>query len=363
MSDTHERTILVVGASGIIGRAAIDLLQRSPGNHVIGISRRAPDLDCTHTPVDLNDERACADFCRSVPATTHVIYTALYEKPGLIAGWHEEDQMQTNLSMLRNIMEPLNRHASGLRHVSLLQGTKAYGAHLRPMKIPGKEREPRVEHENFYWLQEDYIRDLASRSNWRFTIWRPQVVFGHALGAPMNMLAAIGVYASLQKCKGLPLSYPGGPNAPVEATDADLLAKAFAFAMEHEDETANETFNITNGDVFEWRNLWPAVADAMGMEMGDDQPLLLSEHCPEDEAWQALVREHGLANHSIRELVGDSFIYADALFAAGSEIAPPPALVSTIKLRKAGFGECIDTEDMLYAWLRRLQEMKILPPA
>lgn len=360
----RQRNILVVGASGIIGRAAIDYLQRSPGHTVTGVSRRAPDLNCRHLSLDLRDEDACAECCRSLSDTTHVIYTALFEKPGLIAGWREADQMQTNLSMLRNIMEPLNRHAPGLRHVSLLQGTKAYGAHLRAMKIPGKEREPRVEHENFYWLQEDYIRDLASRGDWHFTIWRPQVVFGHALGAPMNMLAAIGVYASLQKHKGLPLSWPGGPNAPVEGTDADLLANAFAFAMEHEEETANETFNITNGDVFEWRNLWPAVADAVGMESGDDQPLLLSQHCyKEEELWQALVREHGLVNHSIRELVGDSFIYADALFATGSEVAPPPALVSTIKLRKAGFTDCIDTEDMLHAWLSRLQQMKILPPA
>ncbi|MBD3649408.1 MAG: SDR family oxidoreductase, partial [Pseudomonadales bacterium] len=351
-----QRNILVIGASGIIGRAAIDRLQRSPDNTVIGVSRRPPDLDCHHVPLDLTDKEACEDFCRSQPDITHVIYTALYEKPGLIAGWHEADQMQTNLAMLGNVMEPLTRYATDLRHISLLQGTKAYGAHLRPMKIPGKEREPRVEHENFYWLQEDYIRDLQSRSDWQFTIWRPQVVFGHALGAPMNMLAAIGVFAALQKQKGQPLIYPGGPNAPVEATDADLLASAFEFAMQNQDAVANETFNVTNGDVFEWRNLWPAIAETLGMESGDDDPMLLSQHCyPQEKEWQALVHQHGLANHTIRALVGDSFIYADALFATGSTVAPPPALVSTVKLRQAGFADCIDTEDMLRSWLHRLQ--------
>ncbi|MBQ73862.1 MAG: hypothetical protein CMQ20_02415 [Gammaproteobacteria bacterium] len=40
---------------------------------------------------------------------------------------------------------------------------------------------------------------------------------------------------------------------------------------------------------------------------------------------------------------------------------PPPALVSTIKLRQVGFHDCIDTEDMFAAWFRRLAEMKIVP--
>lgn len=39
-----------------------------------------------------------------------------------------------------------------------MQGTKAYGVHVEPMKLPGKEREPRHQHENFYWMQEDYLR-------------------------------------------------------------------------------------------------------------------------------------------------------------------------------------------------------------
>ena len=46
----------------------------------------------------------------------------------LIRGWRERDQMETNLLMLRNLLDPLCALTSGLRHISLLQGTKAYGA-------------------------------------------------------------------------------------------------------------------------------------------------------------------------------------------------------------------------------------------
>ena len=89
---------------------------------------------------------------------THVVYAALFEKPGLLPGWFERDQMETNQLMLRNLLDPLLGVAAGLEHVTLLQGTKAYGAHVEPMAVPGRERNPRHEHENFYWLQEDDLR-------------------------------------------------------------------------------------------------------------------------------------------------------------------------------------------------------------
>ena len=50
--------------------------------------------------------------------------------------------MDTNLQMLQNLLEPLLASAKGLKHVSLLQGTKAYGVHLHPIPIPARERFP-----------------------------------------------------------------------------------------------------------------------------------------------------------------------------------------------------------------------------
>jgi len=42
--------------------------------------------------------------------------------------------------------------------------------------------------------------------------------------------------------------------------------------------------------------------------------------------------------------------------------AAPPALVSTIKLRQAGFSDCIDTEDMFRELFAQLVAKRILPP-
>ncbi len=44
------------------------------------------------------------------------------------------------------------------------------------------------------------------------------------------------------------------------------------------------------------------------------------------------------------------------------DLAPPPMLVSTIKLRQAGFYEFMDTEDCFRKWIKRFQEIGWLPP-
>ena len=359
----ENQQIAVVGASGVVGRALLEHLghQSIPA---IGFSRRAPaDLpNCRFISLDLTDAEACAaTVTAEFKSVTHVVYAALYEKPGLISGWQEQDQMQTNLQMLQNLLEPLKTIAS-IRHITLLQGTKAYGAHVEPMKIPGIESDPRHPHENFYWLQQDYLQEACQQNDWQHTIWRPQIIFGHALHAPMNMLAAIGVYASLQKARGLPLSYPGGPSAVTEAIDADLLAAAITFSFDNK-AFAGEVFNITNGDVFRWHDIWDSIADCFGMQTGDPAQTRLADSLYDAEsAWDNLVSKHDLRPYTIRELVGDSFYYADALFNAYSDRAPPPALLSTIKLRQAGFHDCIDTRVMFRRWFDKLIALKVLPP-
>ena len=356
-----ERKIAIIGASGVVGRALLELLAGA-GESVIGLSRREPaDLNATFVPLDLRDQDTCFDRARSELAdVTHLVYTALYEKPGLIAGWHEADQMETNLVMLRNILEPL-RQSSKLRHITLLQGTKAYGAHVEPMKIPGLEREPRHNHQNFYWLQQDYLEDFCEATGRTSTIWRPQIIFGHALHAPMNMLNAIGVYATIMQARDQPMIYPGGPAAVTEAIDADLLARAIRFSLENSD-FEDETFNITNGDVFRWQDIWPDLAGLFNIQPGDNSQQRLSDwiYDCEDE-WQSIVTAKNLKPYSIREIAGDSFFYADALFNAYSETAPPPSLVSTIKLRQAGFHDCIDTLAMFEKWLNKLRLLKVIP--
>lgn len=360
-----KRTVLIAGATGVVGHAALEHFASTGDWNVIAVSRRRPDLpagfDGLHMSLDLTDAAACREAMAAHPEISHVVYAALYEKPGLVRGWREHDQMRTNLDMLRNLVEPLMEHARGLSHVSLLQGTKAYGVHLHPIAVPARESAPRDAHENFYWLQEDWLRARAGQHGFGFTIFRPQLVFGDAIGVAMNLVPVIGTYAAICCEAGLEFSYPGGASNVLEATDARLLARAFAWAADAP-AARNETFNITNGDVFVWRNVWPALADALGVRPGADHPRSLADFMPRQATlWDRIVARDGLRRVALADLLGESHHYADFCFGFHARETPPAVIVSTIKLRQAGFGDCIDTERMFRDWFDVMRDQRILP--
>ncbi len=359
-----KRKVLVAGASGLVGHAAVRHFAQLPDCEVVAVSRRTPEAvsGARFISLDLLDKRRCAEVFSAMADVTDLVYAAVNEKPGLLDGWLDREQMQTNLAMLRNLFEPLEAVAKGLRHVSLLQGTKAYGAHLGPIAIPARERSPRHPHQNFYWLQEDFLRDRQPGKRWSWTIFRPQLVIGEAVGSNLNVIPAIGVYAAIRREAGLPLAYPGGARLVFEMVDVDLLARSLDWAATTP-ACRNEIFNITNGDVFVWDEVWPTIADSLGMKVGAPEPLALAVEMPKHAAeWAAIVRKYQLkAPADMHAFVGESFSLADFVFNYGGR-HEGVTLVSTIKARQAGFHDCIDTEDMLRKWFRRFQELRLLPP-
>lgn len=358
------RKVLIAGASGVVGAAAVEEFL-AQGWDVVALSRRKPEIAASrpfqHLAVDLQDASASAAALSQLTDVSHVVYAALFEKPGLVAGWSDRDQMDTNLAMLRNFVEPLLAGSKGLKHVSLLQGTKAYGIHLHPMPIPARENAARDQHDNFYWLQEDYLRSMAQKVGFEFSILRPQLIIGSAYGVAMNLAPIIGAYAAICRELGEPFGFPGGISYVWEAVDARLLARVFAWAAVTP-AAAGQHFNVTNGDVFEWRNLWPAMARTLGVEIGPDKPRSMATWLPEQaDVWDAVVRRHKLRPVKMSQLLGESHHYADFCFAYGATTPPPPAFVSAIKLRQAGFTEVCDTEEMFCHWLGNFIERGILP--
>jgi len=360
----------VVGASGVVGQACLHHFAELADWNAIGVARRElagmpPGVQSLR--LDLQDRAACEAALGSRDDITHVVYAAVYEQPGgLVGGWRDREQMRINLNMLRNVLEPLDRAGGALQHVSIMQGGKAYGVHIHPqIAVPARERWPRDAHENFYWLQEDFLRERqASSGRWHFTIFRPRIVFGDAMGSNMNPLPAIGVYAWLRHEQGLPLAYPGGPPRVNQAIDAELIAQACAWAAGSPN-ARNQTFNLDNGDVFVWQNVWPAIADALGMEMGPPEPVSLGDTLPgQQQAWEGIVEKYGLrAPRDLKAFIGQGAVYADFQMNHGKSGPLPPVIMSSVKIRQAGFNGCIDTEDMFRKWLARLQEKGLLPQA
>src|SRR3984885_11025590 len=355
--------VLITGASGLLGVAAIEKFLAA-GWEVVGVSRRKPELPSGRKidflSVDLRDQEKPRAAFEPLTDITHIAYTALHEKPELVAGWSSKDQIETNNAMLRNVVEPIVRVATNFRHISILQGTKIYGVHLHPIPIPARERDARKDHENFFFDQEAYVREMGARHGFTYTALRPQLVTGSTPGA-LNVLPAIGVYAAIQREKGEPFGFPGGPSFVWEAADADLVADVMVWAADSP-HAANEAFNITNGDVFEWRNVWPALAATLGVETGPDSPMSLAAYLADNSGlWDRIVAKYDLRSLSLRELVGYGDQHADFAFAYGAPEGPR-AFVSTVKLRQAGFTETIDTQDAFRDALQSLIDHKFLPP-
>ena len=350
--------MLIVGALGLVGRAVLRNFEPKPEWRLAGLSRRKPDFAtrCDMLSLDLRDADACERAAAAMHDVTHMVYCANAEEGNLLSGWLQRDHVETNVAMLRNLMEPLRQHARDLRHVILLQGTKAYGAAAGTFKIPAKEDDPRYLAPNFYYGQEDYLRSI--QAGWCWTALRPQFVCGFAVGSPMNGLTGIAAYAAISGELGLPLRFPGSPGRIFEATDSRLLAKAVAWAIDTP-ACANEIFNVVNGDCFTWESLWPKVASCFGLAVAPAAPARLSRIMADKaDIWQRAVDRHGLHPYSLAELVPN---WGMADYILGYKTPEQPMLLSGLKARRFGFTECIDSEEMFLQWFRILQEERIMP--
>jgi nucleoside-diphosphate-sugar epimerase len=359
-----DKKVVVAGATGLVGNAALRHFSAAEGCEVVALSRRKPrELHgARYVQVDLTAPAQCTRVSSELLGATHLVYAALYEGPNLIDGWRDPSQIRTNDLMLRNLMAVLEPAAPSLKHVALLQGTKAYGVHVRPLTVPAREgRSEMYEQPNFYWAQENFLRDLQHGKAWHWSILRPVLIVGEAMGGAMDLIPPLGVYAAILREQGRALDYPGGAARVSQAVDVDLLARAIGWAGAAE-AARNEAFNVTNGDVFTWENVWPAIAEALDLKPGSAVPLSLAETYPRWVApWDALRRKHDLISPGLEPFVGLSFQYADYSMRYGQTQPGPPSIVSTVKINKAGFTEMMDTEDMFRKWFRRARSSRLLP--
>lgn len=94
----------------------------------------------------------------------------------------------------------------------------------------------------------------------------------------MNIVPALDVFAALLKARGQALAFPGGAPRVSAAVDADLLARAIDWAGSTIS-AKNRVFNLTNGDLYTWEQLWPALADQLGMDPGTAMPRSVHKFC------------------------------------------------------------------------------------
>ena len=115
--------------------------------------------------------------------------------------------------------------------------------------------------------------------------------------------------------------------------------------------------------------LWSWLIPGYLFTVAVETPVLLVGLSPPHSWWRRIVAgvwlnacSYPIVVIAMPALLGESHHYADLLFSWGARTAPASTLVSTIKLRQAGFGDCEDTEVMFAKWLRRLVDRGVLPP-
>jgi nucleoside-diphosphate-sugar epimerase len=166
----NNRTVIVAGAHGVAGRAALEHYATLPGTVVYGLSRRSAPRSgkIHHISVDLLNPDDIQAKLGHLSAATHLVFGAYIEKPTAA------EKTAVNVEILRNLLDVLEKTAPALKHIILYQGGKAYGADLGPFKTPAREDDPRLMPPNFYYDQEDLLRARQRGKNWHFTVLRPE---------------------------------------------------------------------------------------------------------------------------------------------------------------------------------------------
>lgn len=347
------KTAVVVGANGVIGGNLVEHLQRTGDWNIIGLSRRG-GIDSErvrHIAVDLLDGDETRRRLSHLTDVTHIFYAAYQERPT----WAE--LVPPNLAMLVNVVTVIEDSSPNLEHVSLMQGYKVYGAHLGPFKTPARETDPPHMPPEFNIDQQQFLESRQVGNRWSWSAIRPSVVCGVALGNPMNLATVIAVYATMCKKLGVPMRFPGKPGAfgsLLEMTDASLLAEATVWAATTP-ACANRAFNITNGDMFRWNDMWPRIADIFGLDTATPLPMSLAEVMADKEPlWNSIVSEHELKPTPYRDV--SSWAFGDFVFSWDYDVISDGS-----KARRMGFHRFVDTEAMFAGIVRDLRQQRIIP--
>jgi nucleoside-diphosphate-sugar epimerase len=349
-----KNVILIAGVHGVSGRATAEHWASLPGTRVYGLSRRSAPLPAGVEAIsaDLLDRDDLQRKLGPISGITHIVFGAYIEKPTAT------ERSEANLAILKNLLDVVEGNSPSLRHVAFYQGGKAYGADLGPFKTPAREDDPRLMPPNFYYDQEDFLRERQQGKAWYWTALRPEATTGFGLGNPMNLGMSIAIYAANSKELGLPLRFPGTEKTYgilYQITSAEILAKATAWAGQSE-AARNEIFNITNGDYFRWKFLWPRIAAMFDMPAADPVPTPLTVYMADKKpVWEALVRKHSLQPIPYEQV--SSWPFADAIL----RLMEYDNITSTIKARRAGFHDCIDTEDMFESFFASLRKDRVIP--
>lgn len=351
-TERGERLALVAGASGLVGRRLVAHLAWR-GWSVLALSRKAPArLAARHLAVDLLDAREARGRLASAAGVTHIFYAVRQDHP---EGVPESES--DNTAMLRNLLDALESRSSMLRHVNLVHGSKYYGHHVGPIKLPAVEEGPRGPAATFYFAQEDLVRLRSVGARWTWSIARPHILCDEQTQHPRSVALVIAVLAAVQRELGEPLFFPGSKESygsRTQFTDLNLLTHALEW-MATDVRCANQAFNVVNGDYPRWSELWPVLAAQLGVLPGGPQPTRLAEYLRDKASlWDRVVARHELHAGALSRVA--LWDYGNYVFAPKWDI-----MSSMDKARRLGFVERVATPEMFARLFAGYRAQRVIP--
>lgn len=230
----------------------------------------------------------------------------------------EEDAWEVNGRMLSNFLSALEKTGavSEVKRIILVCGCKQYGVHLGMPKQPMTEDLPWLTDTskwppNFYYNQQNILHDFCTKYNKEWVATYPNDVIGFAMGNFMNLSSAIALYTLVSKelSGNEGLTFPGSPAFYTKFdsfTSSKLHAEFCAWAA-LEPRAANQAFNVVNGDVESWQNLWPKVVEYFGGSVKPDQ-------------FQDAYASGGVGSSLVRKVVGKDDM------SSAMDMAPQPPI-------------------------------------
>jgi nucleoside-diphosphate-sugar epimerase len=353
-----NKTALIVGISGIVGRNLADVLVAQKDWAVYGLARHPGQREDTFPiAVDLRDAASVQAALKEIQPT-HVFLTTWLRHPT------EAENIRINAAMVRSVLDALHDKRS-VRHVALVTGLKHY---LGPFESYGKgklpatpfrEEQPRLDVENFYYAQEDEVFAAAARDGYHWSVHRPHTIIGYAVGNAMNMGTTLAAYATICRELRTPMQFPGSTvqwNSLTDMTDARLLAKHLLWTVSTP-AASNQAFNVVNGDVFRWKWMWKRIADWFGVDAAE----LEGEGIPLQEqlanglsVWKQIAEKYALEQSDLTLLT--SAWHTDA------DLGRPIEVVTDMsKSRKLGFTEYQPTDESFFNLFERLRTGRLIP--
>jgi nucleoside-diphosphate-sugar epimerase len=352
-----SKTALVVGASGIVGRAMSKLLV-DEGWIVWGLARR-PTGQPGVRPVIADLQNAAQTAASLAEIRPDAVTIATWSRQA-----NEAENIRVNAAMVRNLLAALQPGATP-RHVALVTGLKhylgpfeAYGKGVLPA-TPFRETQGRLDVENFYYAQEDELFAAAARDGFSWSVHRPHTIIGEAVGNAMNMGTTLAVYASLCRQTGRAFYFPGSAvqyQCLTDMTSARQLARHLLWATVTQ-AAHNQAFNVVNGDIFRWQDMWQRIADWFGIEAAlfDDGIKPLAVQMADDaEIWRQMAAQHKLAEPDITRLASPWHTDADLG-------RPIECVTDMSKSRRLGFCGYEATDDAFFDLFATLRADRLIP--